>query len=155
MDKKKRIFVLEAIKKSLPPEQLRDLIFSLVAKHNPRVVAIEEVLFSALFEIWFKTEMGIRGTRFKIQPVKTKQKQKEIRVSGLANWFEAGQIYFHPDQEDLIEEYDQFGATEDYHMLDALAYGPGVWKPGGRMNMNNSIVQNIQDRSLITGYSKI
>lgn len=154
MDKNKRVFILEAIKKSLQPEQLRDLIFSLVAKYNPRVVAIEEVLFSALFEVWFRTEMSIRGIRFRIEAVKTNQKAKELRVAGLANFFEGGMIYFHPTQEALIQEYDEFGATDDYHMLDALAYGPRIWKAGGfAINSTPTPVDN--GRSLTTGYSRI
>lgn len=154
-DRKKRVYILEAIKKSLPPEQLRDVIFSLVSKYNPRLVAIEDVLFSALFEPWFRTEMAVRGIRFKVEPVKTGQKEKPVRVAGLANYFEAGQIFFHPDQEELIEEYDQFGATEDYHMLDALAYGPRFWRAGFRQTANGNIGVEESGRNVRTGYSKI
>lgn len=154
-DRKKRVFILEAIKKSLQPEQLRDLIFSLVAKYTPRLVAIEDVLFSALFEPWFRTEMAVRGIRFRVEPVKTGQKEKPLRVMGLANFFEAGQIFFHPSQEELIEEYDQFGATEDYHMLDALAYGPRLWRAGFRSFGGQTPVVEESNRNIRTGYSRI
>lgn len=154
-DRKKRTYVLETIKRSIPPEQLRDLIFSLVIRYQPRLVAIEEVLFSALFEVWFKTEMKIRGIRFQIEPVKTNQKAKELRVAGLANWFEAGQIFFHPDQEDLIQEFKEFGATEDYHILDALAYGPRLWRAGAIKSTSSQVGVQELGRSLTTGYSKV
>lgn len=152
-DKHKRTFIIEAIKKSLPPEQLRDLIFSLVAKYNPRLVAIEEVLFSALFEHWFRAEMTLRGVRFRIEPVKTKQKAKELRVAGLANYFEAGQIYFDPNMDNLIEEFDQFGATDDYHILDALAYGPRLWRAGSMWTTSTKEITD-EGRSILTGYSR-
>lgn len=156
-DRKKRVYILEAIKGSYPPEQLRNLIFQLVAKYNPRLVAIEDVLFSALFEVWFRTEMAIRGMRFRIEPVKTGQKQKELRVNGLSNFFEAGQIHFHPSQHQLIDEFDQFGATDDYHMLDALAYGPRLWRAGNNQPKKdiNSLANQFLGRSVATGYSKI
>lgn len=156
MDSRKRIFVLEALKQSYKTTELRDLIFSLVLKYNPRVVVIEEVLFSRLYEDWFKTEMKIRGMHFKIELVKTGQKEKGLRVEGLSNYFEAGQIYFHPSQKNLIREYDEFGATEDYHILDSMAYGPKIWKAGNR-NFNPNTAPTVQNdvRNIRTGYSKI
>jgi hypothetical protein len=43
-------------------------------------------------------------------------------------YFSAGQIFFHKDQEALIEEYNQFSPESSYHILDALAYGPENWR---------------------------
>ena len=122
------VFMLEAIKEQSNPPEICSLIFKLVQKWRPRVVAIEEVLFSGLFKPWFEAEMKLRGIRFFIHPVKTHGKAKEARVRGLTNYFEAGKIIFHDSQLDLIEEFKNFGSTEDYHMLDALAYGPEIWR---------------------------
>ncbi len=129
-DPKMDIYILEAMKKEWKPPELIEEIFKQVLKWRPRIVAIEEVLFSGLFQHWLQREMQVRGIQFKIVPVKTGGRKKEARVLGLSNYFSSGQIYFNESQKDLIEEYYEFGATEDYHMLDALAYGPELWRVG-------------------------
>jgi predicted phage terminase large subunit-like protein len=127
-DKDGNIFILEALKYEWRPPELTSKIFQLVQKWRPRTVAIEEVLFSGLFKHWFESEMKLRGIRFHVSPVHTKGKEKSARVRGLTNYFMAGKIFFHTSQLDLIQEYKEFGDTDDYHMLDALAYGPEIWR---------------------------
>ena len=135
-DDKKRCFILESLKDSWRPPEACDLIFRLVAKWQPRLVAIEEVLFSGIYQNWFAAEMQLRNTYFNIMPVKPEKggmkMSKEMRVRGLTNYFSAGLIYFGLDQQNLVWEFDHFGATKNYHMLDSLAYGPDVWMPGMR-----------------------
>ena len=123
-----RHFILEAIKAEQAHPAWCDLVFKLVRKWRPRTVAIEKVLFSAIYETWFKAEMKLRGIKFHITMVEPKGKEKKARVMGLTNYFQAGLIYFLQEQEDLDTEYDEFGNTEDYHLLDALAYGPFIWR---------------------------
>src|SRR5260370_906433 len=88
--------------------------------------------------------MQIRNIRFNIVPVKPKKLRnvddhsKPGRVRGLSNYFSSGCILFNEgarasendDPKALDEEYDNFGATDDYHLLDAMAYGPEVWRSG-------------------------
>lgn len=133
-DNKLRLFTLLAEKRRMSPPEFVDRIFKIVTEWWPRVVAIEEVAFSAVYQPWIEREMRVRGVRFNIVPVRPKRLRgvedhsKPGRVKGLATFFAAGQIYFNEGQTDLIEEYDNFGATDDYHLLDALAYGPEVWR---------------------------
>jgi hypothetical protein len=162
-DDKMRIFVLEAIKLSLKPPEFINFLFKLVTRWWPRVVAIEEVVFSALYKPWLEREMAVRNCRFNILMVKPKKLRnvedhsKPGRVRGLASYFSAGQIFFHESQKDLIEEFDNFGATDDYHLLDALAYGPEVW----RAQLNVAEVakrkkieeEQLGIRDVLTGYS--
>lgn len=162
-DEKLRVFVLEATKKNFKPPELVGEIFRLVQRWWPRVVVIEEVIFSAVFKPWLEREMGIRNVRFPILPVKPKRitntadRSKAGRVRGLANYFSAGQIFFNEGQGELIEEYDNFGATDDYHLLDALAYGPDIWRNGMQTAQHDKYReierQIIEDRDAMTGYS--
>lgn len=158
MDRNDKVYTLEATKKVFSPPELVEKIFKDVVRWQPRVVVIEAVLFSELFQHWIMREMSIRGIRFKIEPAKTKQKAKFARVSGLSNYFSAGQILMHEGQTDLIEEFDNFGATSNYHLLDALAYGPEFWKRGG-MNIHaqvqDSALNKLNGRDAVTGYSSI
>lgn len=162
-DRSNRIFILEAIKENLKPPELCSLVFKLVARWQPRLVAIEEVLFSGIFKHWFETEMRLRGTYFNIFPVSPvvggRAMSKPMRVRGLSNYFSAGQIHFLPAQTNIIEEFDTFGATKNYHMLDALAYGPDVWMPAisrAKMASFAAAEQRIlAGRDDNTGYSNI
>jgi predicted phage terminase large subunit-like protein len=156
-DHRNRIVTLEAEKRSWKPPELIEKIFQSVIRWQPRLVAIEEVLFSGLFQHWLQREMSVRGISFKLEPVKTGQKSKETRVHGLSNYFSAGQIYFNESQTELIEEFKQFGASEDYHMLDALAYGPRFWRASNNQNKVNMYRDAeralLESRDPLTGYS--
>jgi predicted phage terminase large subunit-like protein len=157
MDKQNRIAILEATKKSWKPPELVDYLFNAVTKWQPRIVAIEEVLFSGLFQHWLQTEMSVRGIRFKVVPVKTRQKAKDARVLGLSNYYQAGQIFMNETQTDFLQEYDEFGATDNYHMHDALAYGPELWRAPVMSDMRDKIDRAMEilqeSRDNLTGYS--
>lgn len=159
MDSKGRVFILEALKEEWRPPELVDLLFRLVLKYSPRTVAIEEVLFSGLWKPWLEREMILRNRRFHIDGVKTNNRAKEVRVRGLSNYFASRNIFFNPQQELLLKEYKQFGATDDYHMLDALAYGPLVWRRGLSYSfydpkmLSSSNEEILASRDAQTGYS--
>lgn len=163
-DFRNRVFTLEALKSEWKPPQLCDLTFKLVARWQPRLVAIEEVLFSGVFKHWFEREMQFRGTYFNIVPVSPvvggRSMSKPMRVRGLQNYFSGGEIFFASEgQDELIKEFDTFGATKNYHMLDALAYGPEVWMPGlareQRTARKKAEEQLLGERDAETGYSVI
>jgi hypothetical protein len=171
-DNRMHVFILEAIKKSLKPPDFVELLFKLVMRYWPRVVAIEEVLFSAVFQPWLMREMQIRNVRFNIVPVKPKKLRnvddhsKPGRVRGLSNYFSSGCILFNEgprasendNPRDIDEEYDNFGATDDYHLLDALAYGPEVWRAGLQADQFKRYKEIedelLEDRDPQTGYSR-
>lgn len=156
-DWKKRNYVLRAIKKNWTPNAFMDWIFSEVMKWNPRLVGIESVLFSALYENWMIREQQIRGIRFKVEPLLTKKAEKKLRVSGLSNYFSAGEIFFHESQTDLIEEFGNFGSIEQYHLLDSLAYGPRNWRTPIPPHLRESFgaYKGPGGRDIVTGYSEI
>jgi hypothetical protein len=151
-----KIFILEATKNDWRPPELVDYIFKAVVRWQPRLVAIEDVLFSAIFKPWLESEMKLRGIRFIVVPIKTGGKAKDARVRGLTNYWAAGCIYHHITQVDFEEEFNKFGATEDYHMLDALAQGPQVWTKPYTQERWDSFKQAEQillaERDAETGY---
>lgn len=122
------VFILEISKEEMNPTMFVEKIFELVQKWHPRAVCIEEVVFSSVYSHWIKREMLIRNCRFSIIPYKPpKDKVKFERVAVLGNRYAAGQIYFRSDQRDIIWEFDNFGATDNYHLHDALAQGEEFW----------------------------
>lgn len=156
-DFKNRTFILDAQKKSWQPPELVELVFKGVQRWQPRLVVIEAVNFSVVYQHWIEREMQLRGIRFRIEPGKTRNRDKKSRVLGLSNYFSAGQIFFAENQYELIKEFEQFGQTEDYHILDALAYGPEFWKKGARresVEKGAEIALNMmKGRDKETGYS--
>lgn len=157
--RKHQIFVLEAIQDSFSPERLVEKIFYLVNRWNPRLVVIEEVLFSIVYQPWLIREQTIRGRRFRIEGARTLQKSKEDRVRGLVNYFANGQIFLDKSQAELVRQIREFGLTADYHMLDAMAYGPRYWRtatdPRESEKRKEAVELLHQQRDPITGYSRI
>jgi hypothetical protein len=156
-DARMRVFVLKAKKKAFSPPELIEEIFADVARYRPRMVVIEEVNFSKVYRHWLKMEMPRRNIRFHIEPAKTKNREKSLRVDGLSNWFSGKQIFFNEGLTDLIEEYDLYGTISEYHLLDALAYGPEFWKPASNVRVTESRAKDeaamLAERDMHTGYS--
>jgi predicted phage terminase large subunit-like protein len=154
-----KAFILESIQKPLDPPALVNLIFQLNRKWAPRAVVIEEVLFSQLFRHWIQREQGVRNEYFRIIPAKTKQRSKEDRVRGLATWFANGQIMLHEGEEELVRQFRQFPGIKEYHILDALAYGPEFWRASAgsdEIEERESAIEMIKrTRDPVTGYSKV
>jgi hypothetical protein len=163
MDYTGRVFILFSMRLELTHPQLVDLLFKSVVKWQPRIVAFEADFFASIYEPWLKREQQVRGIRFKIEPVFTKKVQKDLRIDGLSNYFEGGVIFLNEAQEELMEEFRQYGKTKNIHILDALAYGPEVWRkpmsPEMRALMNSSSSENDSEdsedetRDAMTGYS--
>lgn len=151
MDRRGRVFILKAKKAVWRPPELVNEIFQDVIKWKPRTVVIEAVLFSEVFHHWIVREQAFRNIRFKIEPAKTRNKTKDSRIEGLSNFFSASQIYFEETQQELIDEFDTFGASSQIHILDALAYGPEFWKLPASLQQQQQ--QEVSNRDSQTGYS--
>lgn len=154
-----KVFILETIKEEMNPTQFVNRLFPLVQKWWPRMVGIERVIFSEVYEHWLKREMTLRGVNFTIEPLIPPQALvKEERVLGLEPYFSALQIFMNQEQKELIKEYHEFGATKNIHLLDALAYGPRYWRAG----LSREVWQRYREiendmfrhRDPMTGYSR-
>ncbi len=156
-DNKDNIFVLETVKKRLrPPDFIKEL-FRLYTKYWPRVIAIEKVNFSGIYAYWFKAEcdrLRIYPSIYDYKP--GSKRSKAARVRALANYGAAGQIYCLEGHEDLRNEWDKFGVIRSFHLLDAFAQGPEVWRKGPTVEdvrHTQQAYERIEEsRSEITGY---
>jgi hypothetical protein len=169
-DYAKRNFVLESREEALTPPEAVEKFFQLYAKYRFRALCIEEVLFSELFRHWLEVEFKVRGVRFNILPVKTKEVTKPLRVLGLSPYLSGGQLLFNSFRysknqdrtgkySDLIYQIHKFGNIKSYHTLDALAYLPEVMMPGIDQDfyakLRRSEEERLSKRSNMTGYSKV
>lgn len=151
-----RIFTLEAFEEQWLPNQFSNWLFKAVARWQPRLVAIESVLFSALFKNFLESEMVIRGQPFHVEAIPVGQKHKEDRVKALSQQAALGQFYFHKSQETILRQWKQFGSIEEYHCLDAFSLGPKVWNRPIHairgLKQPDIHVVNYSDRDPVTGY---
>lgn len=156
MDRRSRVFTLKAKKASWKPPALVEELFADILRYRPRIVVVEAVTFSEIYHYWIEKEMRLRQLRFQIGLAKPKNKTKDQRINGLSNWFSSGLIHFEEDQEEIDEEFDTFGASQQIHVLDALAYGPEFWKAGRTAEESNYRKQEdelLSERDPTTGYS--
>lgn len=158
IDKHFRIFLLEAIKGAMKPEAQTDLVFKKVLQWNPRLVCPESVLFSALYEPYWIAEQALRRIKFAIEPLKVgrDEKSKEVRIMGLSQYINAGQLFINELQTNFLTECQQFGVSQDIHLLDSLSMGPRVWRVAtvkrSEEEMNNN--SNLANRDG-SGYTAI
>lgn len=153
------VYVLQAIPLALPPSEFTELTFRMVRKWQPRVVAIESDLFAATYEHWWKSEMLSRKIEFSIEAVYTKKRAKDFRIGGLDHYVKTENLWINETQHDLVREFRQWGKTKDIHLLDAIAYGPEVWRPavsGTFAAAQASASSQMESgRDIVTGYSEI
>ncbi len=155
-------YVLVALPlEGLNPSDFTELVFKNAMKWQPRTVAIESDLFANTFQYWWAAEMPRRGIRFEVTPVYTKKMAKDMRISGLIPYIDAGSFYINPAQKELIQELKTWGKSKNIHILDALAYGPEIWQLGHAPGMREQFEvgsmdgEQLDDRDVMTGYSLI
>lgn len=155
-DKAMNIYVLEAYKVTLKAPDFMDELFRLYTKWNPRIVSIESVAFSHIFSYWFKEKCKALGLYPSVYPYKTRNRSKDKRIEGLANYGAAGQIYVLEGMHQLRDEWEWFPLGESKHILDAFAQGIEIWMPaiGKRAEEMKEAEEIIEEeRCSISGYS--
>lgn len=157
VDHKGNIFLLETVKARINPARFMDELYRLNFKYRPRVVAIEEVVFSAIFRYWIEDRERLTGVHLPIRAFKPGTKRsKNARIRGLTHFFSAGQVYVQENMHDFRDEYEQFPMSKSEHLLDALAQGPEFWQRGNGYNdvrhNQKALEQMMSERDALTGY---
>jgi phage terminase large subunit-like protein len=156
-DQSGNIYILETIKARMKPPELIEKIFDLHFKWRPRVVSIEDVVFSGIFAYWFEEkcrDINVFPNVFRYKP--GSKRSKRARILGMANYFANGQVYLSEGMNQFRDEYEWFGISDSEHLLDAFAQGPESWrftKPVEDAFAEEDLVRKIIDqRDAITGY---
>ena len=160
MDYIQRVFILVALRLEMRSPELTELVFKQVVRWQPRIVAIESDMFAATFEPWWISEMKTRSIRFKVEPVYTLKRDKTVRIAGLEQYFSSHLLFHNEAQHELEREINTWGKTRNIHILDALAYGPQVWRrgypPGSGGKIDHIFASDgTEGRDVQTGYSEI
>lgn len=163
-DSKMNIYVLEAYKKRMKAPELMDELFRLYTRWNPRVVSIEAVNFSKIYEYWFRDRCNKLHIYPSIHPHKRPggrgAKSKHGYIRALANYGAAGQIYILEGMHQLRDEWDWFPMGDGEHILDAFSQGPEVWTAAMQAASRDQEqamkkLEELDDRDALTGYSSI
>ncbi len=117
-------FILDIDYGRYDPTETIDAIFRAVRRYNPLVVGIERVAYQQALEHFLLKEMPLRGTFFRIEPLKA-EKKKELRIQALQPRFRAGTVWF-PAESDFLTELEAelltFPRGKHDDLIDALAY---------------------------------
>ncbi len=122
--------ILDTYSERVPFTTIAEQILALYTRYAPRKIYIEEQAQQASFTELVK-RLGVeKGITLPLERITTKNTNKEVRILNLEPYFQRGLIRFGrgPAFHELREQYRAFprGARND--LLDALAYGPQVWR---------------------------
>jgi hypothetical protein len=136
LNAKGQIFVLDAFKERITPDEQIERIFELGMRFSPRVVSIEAVGYQGSLQYYLEKEMRRRNTYLRIEPWRperggagaTREARKNGRILKTLQPFFANRLVFlRSEQASLVEEYLAFGRIHA-DLLDALHQGPSFWK---------------------------
>lgn len=137
------IFVLEAWDAKCTIFELIDKIFELAEKHQPHVVAPEDVAFQKTLKSFLRQECVRRGKHFNIRPVKPGSKSKGARIlDALQPFVQNHQVFFQKSQRRLVNELLTLQIVKGKvvgrspNLADSLAYHAEFWR-GFAQKMND------------------
>lgn len=156
-DRQYKVLVLDEVQASFTTDELLNKIFAMAQRWKVRMIAVEDVLFSVLYQHILETEMIRRGLRYRVEGVKTRQQQKEDRVRALVPYMANGRLLLGKQMDGLRKMIERFPSAKDYHSLDALAHGISVWRRSAGSDLidkRKSAMEYLRaTRNPITGYS--
>lgn len=116
-------------------ETVAKKVLEFASRYEPRTIAIEDAGQQAAFIALLKLKaQEVRpGHEWRFQDVSPASTDKFVRIGRLESYFERGQLFLGKGggTNEFREQYRQFPRGRRVDLLDALAYGPQIWrKPG-------------------------
>jgi hypothetical protein len=122
------VFVLESWSGRVSPSAFVDEIYKKARKWSVRIVGIEKA-GQQNTDHYFQLKMEREGTYFKIVPLTPRGRAKEDRVrAALEPIIRSHLLFMLPSQTTLKQQLAEFPDTILWDEVDALAYGPEVWR---------------------------
>ena len=140
--------ILDAFSDKVTYMGLIDQIAAFASRYTPRRIGIEESGQQAAFIELVKRELQRRGIMAPIEAVKPRSKVKEARILGLEPFFQRGMILvgrgaaFH----EFRDQYRTFPKSTRVDLMDALAYGPILWRKGNLTGQSQEARQAMEKR---------
>lgn len=126
----KQIMVTDAIALRLDPIKLVEKIIQLSQVYVPKRVSVESNAYQKSILYWLDKEARRRGVYVPAEEFRApSKKSKPARIRGaLQPFFANREVWVREGLTTFVEEYLQFGKSDDDHLMDALAQGPEFWK---------------------------
>ena len=121
--------VLDCYSEQVTYQFVAQKVLDMAVRYTPRRVYVEEVAQQATFMDLLKRMAAERNIQVSFEAILPKNEQKDARILGLESYFQRGQIRFGtgPQFHELREQYRSWPCPR-VDLLDALAYGPRVWR---------------------------
>lgn len=138
------------------PSGLVDKVFSVAQRWRPRVVAIEKAGQQST-QHYFEKKSQEASFSVRVQAVAPKNRDKIGRIrDNLEPVIRSGRLHMLPSQTTLRGQIADFPGSPIIDELDALAYGPEVWRKPFRnedVEKNRAAIKVIMSRrNSVTGY---
>lgn len=152
--------VLEANDLKAEPLELIEAIIAATQRWRPICVGIEAVAFQKMIKPFLEFVARSRSVYIPVREFRTDTRvSKENRIRALVPEFARGMIFLGEGMGELESEIDGFPVAKDQHLLDALAYGPQLWGPGGEPLSDEEAAEErfeeelaLVGRNSLTGY---
>jgi phage terminase large subunit-like protein len=107
---------------------------------RPRKIYIEKAGQQLAFTELVRREFQLKKVDVTVDgdTLKPGNKDKDQRILGLEPYFQQGKVYISrsSDFHEFLTQYQQFPRSQRKDVLDALAYGPQVWRQRGASNLS-------------------
>lgn len=122
--------ILEAWSEKSTYHQVIEQVCAFATRYRLRRIAVEVVAQQTAFLELLRRTLTDRKLTVAIEAVKPGITQKEQRVLALEPYFQRGQMYIGKGAQftEFREQYRTFPRGRRVDILDALAYGPLVWR---------------------------
>jgi len=138
--------LLEAWSEQVTFHAVIQQILAFFSRYKLRKVAIEVAGQQAAFVELVRKSAQDQGITLPIEVVKPKSTVKEQRILTLEPYFQRGQIAIGkgPQFTEFREQYRQFPRGRRVDLLDALAYGPEIWRKGNSQTRSVTVRQEME-----------
>lgn len=108
-------------------------------RYRPRRFVVEQTAQQQAFLELLRRELAAAGVMAAVEPITPRNQAKEQRILELEPFFQQGRMYIGtgPEWLEFRQQYSQFPRAARRDLLDALAYGPVVWRKTSLQNQSH------------------
>lgn len=133
-----QVFTLDAWSGRPTVSGFVNMIVDKTARWRPRAIGIEQAGQQATLQLFEEKRDKVSFYLPMPEPLKHKNTEKEYRIrSRIEPLLRSGRLYLLPTQQQLRDQIADFPESLLFDQVDALAYGPDLW----RKPLNKSTIQ--------------
>ena len=140
--------ILEAWSEQVTFHQVIEQILTFTTRYKVRRCGVEVAAAQAAFFELIRKTAKERGLDLAMEAVRPESVQKEQRILVIEPYFQRGQMYIGRGSQftEFREQYRTFPRGRRVDLLDALAYGPKLWKKAPNQGPRSVLQRQQQER---------